>query len=129
MAGTLSKEERLSRRSDIARLLSEGRYGDAGCVRYCFAGGGEKPFSRVLLSVRKRDFKRAVWRNLIRRRLRESYRLQKDILEGFPADIMLVYTSKEILPYTEIFSSVGSALSAIRKRLKKSHGGHLKEEK
>lgn len=127
MAGTLSKEERLSRRSDIARLLSEGRYGDAGCVRYCFAGGGGKPFSRVLLSVRKRDFKRAVWRNLIRRRLRESYRLQKDILEGFPADVMLVYTSKEILPYTEIFSSVGSALSAIRKRLKKSHGGQLKE--
>ena len=54
--------------------------------------------ARLLISVPKKTFKRAVKRNLYKRRIRESWRRQKHLLtEGTGIDIMIKYASKELL--------------------------------
>lgn len=112
---TLSKEERLHGKNDINRLLADGKFGSTETLRYCFCTANGLSYSRILVSVPKKLFKRAVKRNLLKRRIRESYRLQKDILcqEEQGTDIMFVYNTKEILPFSQIYKTVGLILSKI----------------
>lgn len=63
---------------------------------------------QVLISVSKRNFKKAVERNKLKRLVREAYRKNKYILTG-PSQkskksmlLGLMYTEKTILPYSEI---------------------------
>ena len=120
MTQTLPKRERLSGKTAIGALMKKGRWGVAGCLKYCVLSPGGDEVTRMMVSVSKRSFKRAVKRNLLKRRLRESYRTQKDLLGSTgPLDLMLVYNSKEILEYqvirqdvAEILRRVGEAAAA-----------------
>ncbi len=69
--------------------------------------------SRIVVSVPKRSFKRAVKRNLLKRRIRESYRRQKGLLAQ-PWDLLIVYTSREVLPYEAIFADMTTLLEGLR---------------
>ena len=109
-AATLSKSERLCGKKAIAGLMEHGKGGSAGCLRYRFLPGAE--VTRILVSVPKRYFKRAVKRNLLKRRIRESYRLQKEILPA-PVDIAFLYQAREVLPYDEIFAAMTAVLTAV----------------
>lgn len=111
---TLAKKERLCGKSRISRLLTEGRSGYAGCLRYCFLEGNGADCDRIMVSVPKKLFRRAVKRNLLKRRLRESFRLQKNKFSlQEPVDMMFVYNSRDIKPFEEIFSSVGKAIENV----------------
>ncbi len=111
---TLPKQERLSGRKEIATLLDRGKFSDGpGGLRFCFLRESGSELNRIMISVPKRNFKRAVKRNLLKRRIRESYRLQKHELEGSGTDILFIYTSKEILPYADIYDAVGKIISKI----------------
>ena len=112
MAATLSKSERLCGKKAIAGLMERGKGGVTGCLRYKFLKSGEADVSRILVSVPKRFFKRAVKRNLLKRRIRESYRLQKDLLPA-PVDIAFLYLDREVLPYEAIYAAVTAALTAV----------------
>ena len=107
---TLPKSERLSGRSAIGELLREGHYVSSGCIRVCFKEGGE--VSRMMVSVPKKLFKRAVKRNAVKRRIRESFRQQKALLSK-PMDILFIYNSAEVQPSELIFKAVGDALKLI----------------
>ena len=52
-------------------------------------------------------------RNLLKRRIREAYRRQKELLPGGGRDILFVYSSTEIASYAEVYSQVESLLRKI----------------
>jgi ribonuclease P protein component len=71
--------------------------------------------AKVLISVPKKIFKKAVDRNLIKRRIRESYRCNKNMINddlpgGTSLSLGLIYVGKLILPYEEINNKLKQAL-------------------
>lgn len=120
MAGaTLPKAEKLCGKAAVEAVFTQGKSGLCGCLRYRWIRRADEGASRILVSVPKRSFKRAVKRNLLKRRIRESYRLQKDLL-GPGVDILFVYVPREVLPSESIFADMTSVLRAI-------HGGRFSQ--
>ena len=114
MTQSLPKRERLSGKTAIGTLMKKGRWGTAGCLKYCVLSPGSDDVTRMMVSVSKRSFKRAVKRNLLKRRLRESYRTQKDLLrDAGPFDLMFLYNSKEILDFAVIREDVATVLRTL----------------
>ena len=115
MAQTFTKAERLCAKNDIDGLLKEGRYFSVGEVfRVCAKPRSEGP-SRLLISVPKRNFKRAVMRNLLKRRIREAYRRHKP---AFAVDLMLAYLPKEALAYADIEAALVAAVKRVEETLR-----------
>ena len=109
MDARLPKTERLSGATAVAALLEHGKHFQAGCLRCKYMPRADEGPSRIVVSVPKRSFKRAVKRNLLKRRIRESYRRQKGLLTG-TWDLLIVYTSREVLPYEAIFADMTEML-------------------
>ena len=112
MDATLSKSERLCGKTAVAALFEHGKGCGSGCLRCKYLLRGDEEPSRILVSVPKRHFKRAVKRNLLKRRIRESYRRQKQLL-GPGADILFVYTPTEVLPYERIYADMEVLLGTV----------------
>ena len=111
---TLPKEERLCGKTGISHLLAKGKHGNVPNMRYLCLKDNGKEFNRIMVSVPKKLFKRAVKRNLLKRRIRESYRKQKHELNlKSGVDLLFMYSTKEILSYEEIYKTVGQIIRKI----------------
>ncbi|MBO7511125.1 MAG: ribonuclease P protein component [Bacteroidales bacterium] len=122
---TFSKKERLCAKKDITLLLNKGRYFSVdGIFRVCILERKEgmetaettisaAPKARLLISVPKRHFKRAVRRNLLKRRIREAYRRNKP---ESPVDVMVIYLPAEILEYAPIEAAMREVVARIDER-------------
>jgi len=79
--------------------------------------------AQVVFSVPKRLFKRAHDRNLLKRRLREVYRHQKQELYNLlelnnqKIALMIVYIAKEELEYRQIESAMTKVIAKLQKKL------------
>ena len=102
MSASFPKQERLSGRSAIARVFEQGNSIFKHPLKLYFIENPTSEATRFLVSVPKRAFKRAVDRNLLKRRIREVYRLNKAEIEGKKYDIACIYVGKEIVPYSII---------------------------
>jgi len=75
------------------------------------------------ISVSKRRFKKAVTRILLKRRIREAFRLSKnDLYNQLTTDnkqiaLMIIYQSNEVLPYSKIEKSMIFLLEELSKKL------------
>lgn len=129
---TFGKEHRLSSRTLINRLFAEGHSFFAYPFRCVWMVGEltslrkaeqEQVQVQVLVSVSKRNHKKAVARNLLKRRAKEAYRLNRHLLSDIPLKenerliFALIYTSKDILEYSTIAHGVLKSISEIQKRL------------
>jgi ribonuclease P protein component len=113
LKNTFGKEEKLCSEKDIETLYKTGTsFLQHPLVIYYLPVAGLKQ-SRVLVSVPKKKFKKAVDRNLLKRRLRESYRLNKSLLNaGY--HLALVYVANTLVNYQEIEKSVKAGLQKIQ---------------
>ena len=93
-----SKKEKLKNKTEISMLFEKGKWQTYGNLRIIYFQDPLINHSKMGVSVSKRNFKKAVDRNRIKRLLRESYRLNKvkfhDVFgNGFLA--MLFWNSKK----------------------------------
>ena len=112
---TLPKKERLCGKTGISKLLADGKHGNIPGFRFCYLSGNQMEYNRIMVSVPKKIFKRAVKRNLIKRRIRESWRLQKESLNATGVDILFTYSTKEILKFEDIQAAVAKIIEKINK--------------
>jgi ribonuclease P protein component len=116
---TFNKAEKLSSEKTIQELFNRGSSFYLHPFKVIYIPNPDQTFGRpqILISVSSRNFPRAVDRNLIKRRIREAYRLQKEILRGESKKgaFAFVYTSKSVLPYAEIRSKLFLVLEKIEK--------------
>ena len=79
--------------------------------------------AKVAFTVPKKHFKKAVDRNLIKRRMKEAWRLHKnDYLDSltennFSTQIIIIFLGKETLPYKNIEKGIKKLLRKLKKQL------------
>lgn len=121
MGNTFSALERVKLRSVVAQLFGDCASGFVFPIKYKYiVEESTTPGVAVLFSVPKRLHKRANRRNLLRRRMRESYRLSKEALRdvaesrGLAIKIAFIYVSKEELTYKSIDDAIVNILAEIQ---------------
>ncbi|MCV9388853.1 ribonuclease P protein component [Reichenbachiella ulvae] len=118
-----SKAERLNSKKEIDALFQKGAsfYFYPFLIKYSPSENSEAQCHQALISVSKRNFKRAVDRNRVKRLVRESYRLNKAILDdtGQYYSIAYIYTAKEIHKFAFVQKKLIGALKRLLAQIEK----------
>lgn len=107
---TLTKAERLRSRKTISLLFEKGKAINLHPIKMVWMQTANKENSILQFGVvvPKKNFKRAVDRNRLKRQMREAMRKNKLQVKDFlvekdkPCAMLLVFTGKEAVPYKEI---------------------------
>ena len=121
------REEKLKSWSAIGRMFKEGQSFGQYPLRFVWlpmeAGSADFPV-QFTVSVPKKKFKKAVDRNRLRRQIRETYRLHKQVLYRNldPTQqvyaLMVIYVAKDMLEYPEIENNMNRGLRRLSKILR-----------
>ncbi len=112
---SFSKSERISEKKIIDNLFSSGKKFSVYPfdVRFLNQDENSDSIHKVLISVSSSKIKSAVKRNLLKRRIKESYRINKNIISNKLLMIAFVYVSEEIFT----FSVIDKAIKKVLKKL------------
>lgn len=123
---TLGKEERLKSNLSIQKLLKQGKsvYSFPLKIYWDYSPDPDQKYpARAAIIVSKRKFRRAVDRNLMKRRLREVYRLNKSILyetleeRHRKIQLIILLLSDEFIPYSQLEKGMKEILLQLAKKL------------
>ncbi len=124
---TFTKSEKLCSRKIIGEIFQNGK------TFFCFPLKvvwieytiiNDSYPAQVAFSVPKKNFKRACDRNMIRRKMRESYRYLKGQLYDFlrkgklEIAVMIVFAGKEEASFSELQSAMSKALLRLEQEIK-----------
>ena len=112
---TFSKEERITHKGDIEKLFISGKKLNLFPFDIRYYSGNMGSINKVLISVSKKNIKSAVKRNLLKRRIRESYRLNKKQLSNSGYSIAIIYVDNKILKFKQIDDFIKKVLKNISK--------------
>lgn len=127
---TLGKSERLHGRNAVDELFQKAKRSSMAVfpLRAVFAvdcaeeGSGEQGV-RILVSVSKKHFKRAVKRNRCKRQVREAYRRQKHALQQTVRElpvrslsVAFIWLADELRPTEEVERSMATLLARIQEK-------------
>lgn len=120
MRHTLSQHERLSSKKLIANLFQQGKAHTHYPIRLIFLPVEDLEQNQVLFSVPRRHFKKAVDRNLLKRRMREAYRQHKHLITyKFPGDVHFllgyIYIARDKNSYQRIETKIVESLYRLKK--------------
>ena len=124
MKFSLGKQEKLKSKKLIQELYKKGDSVKDFPLRMIFLQTQHNSSfpCQVGFSVSKRNFKLAVRRNRIKRVLRETYRLQKDIVYNNlsePYVFMISYIGREEMSYQELYFKTKKLLELFIEKTKK----------
>lgn len=115
------QKEKLKSRKSIDRLFESGKSVSHYPLRmlWCEEIHPDNAFIKAGFSVPKKNFKRAVDRNLLKRRMREAYRLNKALASTFEKDspsgysVFFIYSSEDLIDYQTIEDALKKCLNKI----------------
>jgi ribonuclease P protein component len=106
----LPKSERLHADKLIKELFNEGSSFFLYPFKILFyvKGESEKGTVQVLFSVSKKKIKKANQRNLVRRRIKEAYRLNKSLLnlDSKVISVGLIYVASDLMGFSDLQSKI-----------------------
>ncbi|MGV0920737.1 ribonuclease P protein component [Empedobacter falsenii] len=118
---TFGKNEKLKSRKAFDELFSDGKTCVSHPIRFVYKIKPKADYNiRVGVSVGKKKFKHAVDRNLLKRRAKEAYRLNKLLLEPnekYSVDLVMIYTSTKQQPFEVIEQSVKTLLEKLNEAI------------
>jgi ribonuclease P protein component len=115
----LPKNERLHAEKLIKELFNEGSSFFLYPFKVLFISKAElkaQP-NQVLFSVSKKKIRKATGRNFIKRRLKEAYRLNKQILPPDGIIVGLIFVGKAEMPIAEIQPKMIQVLNRLNQEL------------
>jgi ribonuclease P protein component len=122
------KSEKLCRKKIIDQLFASGRSFTLFPIRVQFLNTSlpDDELVQALFTVPKRRFKRAVKRNLLKRRMREAYRHNKSILlpamhqQESQLAVAFIYVSNEEVDQSKINLAMIRALDRLIREIEKN---------
>ena len=125
MKQTFKKKERLKSRKDIEGLMKGGRSINVTPIKMIWKEEertGTIP-AKATVTVSKKNFKRAVDRNKLKRRMREAFRKNKQELvehllkKNKKINLMFIHVDKELSEYNLIENSIIKTLEKLKASL------------
>ncbi len=121
---TFNKKERLCSTKLIGEIFERGSVINTSLFRVVWLQTSGLPSpAQIAFAVPKKSIRLAVARNLIRRRMREAYRLRKQILYDFLGErniqvaFIVIYRQKAIPDYKTVENAVNEIIAKLAEKL------------